>query len=63
MTPIPSRRQYGRHLVFDLAVDQRVSRLQRSNGSQGLRAAQLLDIEVGNPNPAHFTLPLQGGKR
>src|SRR5580704_2279065 len=51
------------NLVFDLAVHQRIRRLQRSYWSDGLRAFQLLNVEVGDSDPADLAFALQGGER
>src|SRR5258708_5171700 len=40
-------------------MHQRIARLQRGDGSDGLCAIHLLDIEIGNSNPAHLSFTLQ----
>src|ERR1700687_3912207 len=49
----------GQNLVFDSAMHQRIRRLQRSYWSDRLGAAQLLYVEVGNPNPTNLALAPQ----
>src|ERR1035438_4819340 len=44
-------------------MKQRIRRLQGSHWSNGLSPAQLLDIEVRNPNPANLAFALQVGER
>src|SRR4029077_9368698 len=53
----------GQKFVFDLAMYQRIPRLQRSNWSNGLGALQLLDIAVGESNPTYLAFALQVGER
>src|ERR1700732_3524275 len=53
----------GQNLVFDLAMHQRIPWLQRSHWSDGLGTLQLLDIEVGDSNPAYLAFALQVGER
>jgi hypothetical protein len=50
------------NLIFDLTVHRRIPRLQRSNASDGRRAAQLPEIEVENSYPTNLALALQGGR-
>src|SRR6267142_606214 len=49
--------------IFDLAPNQRVRRLERSDRSDFLAALKLRSIVIGNANPADFSFFLQGGHR
>ena len=49
----------GQDVFLDLAMDERVGRLQGSYGSDGLRAFELFYVEVRNADPADFPFALE----
>src|SRR5579875_1234935 len=50
-------------LSLHFAINQRVGRLKRADGSDGHSAAHLADVEVGDTDIAHLALFLQRGHR
>src|SRR5712691_5163381 len=52
----------GQDFVFDAAANQRIRRLQRSDGSDFLGALELRDVKIGNADPADFAFFLQCGE-
>ena len=45
--------------LLDFRRNDRIGRLQRGDGCDGSRAAQLVHIEIGYADPAHYALALQ----
>lgn len=53
----------GQDVFFHFAMDERIGRLERGYGGDGLGALDLLDVEIGDADPADFAFAFEVGER